>query len=253
MEYTRPAWNKQNSLTPELRRREEKKWLQSVKVEKYRMHPPPDMVFGAIGSFHWLAAEFRPEEMFGPEYEVLDPIRMDCKCVVVYDGEKNLFRVMGTRKKVQEALQRIRMVESQLAARMISNVRLYSLHWPDATAMPTHVKLVEHELPAIMDRPSDDFLQSPRANCGDAGGSDVLPGSKQTSLSYRFLGGAMLQMISRLHFHRGTLVMRFRLGTLVATQFRKLPGDAHLNIGYKLGEYVDMIRESQFRGHVTQA
>nr|POE47577.1 hypothetical protein CFP56_00908 [Quercus suber] len=246
-------WNKIDSLTPELRRRAVKKWDKSVKVEQYRMEPPPGMAFGAIGSFHWPAAEYPPDDVFGLLHEALDPIRMSCKCFVLYNRATELFRIIGTVANVQLALQLMRKTFFQLAARSISNIRLYLLHWPNASAMPTHVKLIRHEPVAIRGDSPPGSVKSPCAAGRDLTRLDVLPGEDQTASSHNSLRKALMQILPKLHYHRGTISMRLTLGTLVTEQFRRLPENGHEEVGYKLDEYVGMIRESQFKGSVTEA
>nr|POE71380.1 hypothetical protein CFP56_62475 [Quercus suber] len=247
-------WNKIDSLTPELKRRAQKKWSTSVKVEQYRMEPPPGMAFGAIGSYHWPAEEFPPYELLGRSHEALDPIRISCECFVMYDRGKKVFRVMGTIENVQRALQLIRNTFLQLAARTIINTRLYLLHWPDASALPSHVKLLQHIPPASREKPlGTEVWQSPCATGIETAGSNEYPGEYQTALSYDFLRRAVLRMLQRLHYHRGAISMRLTLGTLVVDQFRRLPEGRDLELGYKLDEYLDMIKQSQFKARVTEA
>lgn len=95
------------SMTPTLRVRAENRWKREVQRQRFRQHPPLDVAFGAIGTFHWPVKEYAPHEILGANYEPLDPIRIDCSCYVVW--KKNAFQVMGRNMdKVKAALLRLR-------------------------------------------------------------------------------------------------------------------------------------------------
>ncbi|KAK3720392.1 hypothetical protein LTR37_003803 [Vermiconidia calcicola] len=235
------------SLTPNLQERAEKAWKREVKKQRFRQYPPPGMAFGAIGSFHWPVLEYRPEEVLGMSYEALDPIRMDCSCYVVYRPERSLFQILGSGKDVQEGLLRIRKTCFQIAARQIQPARLYLLHWPDAISVPSHVCLEPYHYPtATMDGlPGDGKTGNLPRGHGEQ--DDASRPEKQTGLNEERIRTVLLRTLPKLHYYRGNIQMRVRLGRFLAKQF-KMPKDGR----YTLDEYESMTRESAFTGHVTQ-
>ena len=203
---------------------------------------------GAIGSFHWPIGEYRPEEVLGNSYEALDPIRMDLKCYLVFVKDKSMFQVMGQAKKVQQGLLRLRKTCFQIAARQISPVRLYLLHWSEATDLPSHVSLQPYRYPSLIsEEPVVDIKQG-NAPRGEGTADDMYSRLEtQTMESEETAGKSLLQTLKKLHYYRGNIQMRIRLGTFLATQYKK-PKDGN----YELDEYESMIKESQFFGQVTQ-
>ncbi|KAK3696548.1 hypothetical protein LTR37_017890 [Vermiconidia calcicola] len=209
------------SLTPKLQERAEKAWKRDVKKQRFRQYPPPGMAFGAIGSFHWPMLEYRPDEVLGMSYEALDPIRMDCSCYVVYRPERSLFQILGSGKDVQEGLLRIRKACFQIAARQIQPVRLYLLHWPDAVYLPSHVYLEPYHYPAATTDglPEDEKSGILPRGDGEQDGASRL--ERQTGLNEERIRTVLLRTLPKLHYYRGNIQMRVRLGRFLATQFKK--------------------------------
>ena len=236
------------SLTPGLWEQEERKWRKEVKRYRLRQFPPPDTGFGAIGSFHWPVQEYKPEEILGTSYEALDPIRMDCSCYVVFRQERGTFEVMGKAEKVREGLLRLRRTCFQIAARQITPLRLYLLHWPDASTLPSHLTLDPYE---YLDISSGDNSAKTRTGWlprGEGANLDDARLKRQTALSEDRLRSSLLQTLAKLHYYRGAIILRIRWGKFVATQYKK-PAKENL---YELDEYEDMLTASQFMGFVTQ-
>ncbi|KAK0850394.1 hypothetical protein LTS16_009585 [Friedmanniomyces endolithicus] len=241
------------SLTPKLRERAERAWEREVRKQRFRRHPPMDVPFGAIGSFHWPMKEYRPAEILGTSHEAFDPIRMECSCYIVFIAALNLFRVMGKQSEVKASLQRIRQTCFQIAARQCNPVRLYLLHWPDAEQIPLFVYLENYDAPATS---SPELLEdatetkSRKAPRGDGYGhhDKTLQGAQQqTRSSVERLRNTILGTLARLHYYRGHVQMRIRLGTFLAIQYMETKDGV-----YDLDEYESMLQMSQFTGEVTQ-
>ncbi|KAK0273854.1 hypothetical protein LTR35_011980 [Friedmanniomyces endolithicus] len=241
------------SLTPKLRERAEQAWEREVRKQRFRRHPPMDLPFGAIGSFHWPMKEYRPEEILGASHEAFDPIRMDCSCYIVFIAALNLFRVMGKQTEVKASLQRIRQTCFQIAARQYNPVRLYLLHWPDAEQIPLFVYPESHNAPAtsslelLEDAKETKSRKAPRGDGFGHHDKTQQDAQKQTRSSVERLRNAILTTLARLHYYRGHVQMRIRLGTFLAIQYMKTKDGV-----YDLDEYENMLQMSQFSGEVTQ-
>ncbi|KAK4547295.1 hypothetical protein LTR36_000950 [Oleoguttula mirabilis] len=238
------------SLTPKLREREEKRWIREVTRQRYRQHPPPDMAFQAIASFHWPTQEHKPEEMLGASHEALDPVRMDCACYVVFSKERSIFRVMGKAVDVQAGLQRLRATCFQIASRQLNPVRTYLLRWRQGAQIPLYLYLKEHSRPAIL-APEDPVADKPsgRSPAGEGTHPDEARSRYagiQTVLNFERLRSLIFKTLRKMHYYRGSVQMRIRLGTFLVTQYREPQGGS-----YELEEWESMIVQSQFEGKVT--
>ena len=235
------------SLTPVLREREEKRWKKEVTRQRFRQYPPPGKGFGAIGSFHWPVDEFRPEEILGKSCEALDPIRMDCKCYVVFVKDRSIFQVMGKAEAVKEGLLRIRKTGFQIAARQIPPVRTYLLHWPLASTIPSHVALQPYRHMASISEDQTAKAEQSKSPIGEGMHEDESRLEKQTELSEQTVLSSMLLTLRKLHYYRGNIQMRIRLGKFLAKVY--IPPEDGV---YTLENYEKMTKMSQFTGEVTQ-
>jgi hypothetical protein len=229
------------SLTPGLQDRAEKQWQREVKKHRFRQFPPPDKGFEAIGSFHWPTNEYRPEEILGSSYEALDPIRMDCKCYVVFDKEQGLFRVMGKSDAVRTGLMRLRGTYLQVVVRQIPPIELYLLHDADGERAGKSIVLKEYERIRMIsgedsEQPKTGY--SPRTEDGELEFSTANEGT---------VCRLVISKLSKLHYYHGNIQMKMRLGTFLATRYLRSES-GH----YTIDEYKAMIRESAFHGEVTQ-
>ncbi|KAK5168000.1 uncharacterized protein LTR77_006567 [Saxophila tyrrhenica] len=235
------------SLTPARRVRAENKWAQEVTRQRFRQRPAQHALFGAIGTFHWPVQLYRPEEVLGTSFEALDPIRMDYECYIIFDSERSAFLVHGKAMGVQQALVRIRKTCYQIAARQLSPARLYLLHWADVSKLPSHVVLTPYKSAAV---PSGGTEGRPAAmNSPFATGTKDAYDEPQeaTRISENRIRAVMLRSFPKLHYYRGQIQVRIRLGRFLATLFKKPKDDA-----YTFEDYRHMITESQFTGEVTQ-
>jgi hypothetical protein len=243
---------KQKSLLPSERKTEEKKWHLEVSRQRFRREPPIGMQFGAIGTFHWPVQDFSPQEMLGNSYEAFDPIRMENSCYVVFNQVKSAFQVMGESAAVKVALLRIRKAHFQISARQIGPVRRYFLdfHKTDGQ-IPSHVTLETYEhikcLGPAATTPPRYPGYSPRGQCDTH--LNTVQQQQRYEMSTRdckIAGRSIMLMIAKLHYYRGHLKFRIRLGTFLATQYRTTDDDR-----YTTNEFSEMMQQSQFAGEVT--
>ena len=242
-------WAKVVSLTLAQRHKHEKRWAREVRQQRYRQYPPHDMAFGAIGSFHWPTEEYRPEEIFGMSCEALDPIRMGCSCYVVYLKDRSLFQIMGKAQNVRTALFRMRNTSFQIMARLINPIRGFMLHWHDQSYVPTHIYQEKYYHTPVLfsdDEAQGMFTYSPRAKGMIEDGKLREVARTSSALSVERVKLTLANALQKLHYYRGHLQMRIRLGTFLMTSYMP-PLDGL----YGLEEYEAMTRESMFFGEVT--
>jgi hypothetical protein len=232
-------WAKIRSLTDKLRAREEARFEREVTRHRYRQRPLPHHYFGAAGIFHWPVKEYRPEEILGPNCEALDAVRMTCLCHVRFEPARSVFEILGKVDDVKKALMRMRKVCFQIAARQTAPVRLYLLQETDQ--LRGHVRLEPYNHPAtVAGEASFEVGVSPRAD-------GELNSTQQSDDTKEILQRTILRTIPKLHYLRGSIQMRMRFGTFLATLYKKPKGEM-----YTFDEYTGMTEETQFNGRVTE-
>lgn len=247
------SFSTQKSLLPQQRKSEEKKWHREVMRQRFRRAPPFGTQFGAIGYFHWPVKEFQPHELLGNSYEAFDPIRMECSSYVVFDQTVPGFQVMGEATAVKDALLRIRKACFQITARQVTPVRKYFQHLSESESnIPTHVILEQYERVKRI-AAKNAIVSQDHPGCSPKGHAeiDLDPEEEQQShgMSTRdakIAGKTIMRMIAKLHYYRGHLKFRIRLGTFLATHYRATEDGR-----YAVDDFRDMLQQSQFVGEVT--
>jgi len=247
------SFSTQRSLLPQQHKSEEKKWHREVMRQRFRRAPPVGTEFGAIGTFHWPLKDFQPHEMLGNSYEAYDPIRMECSSYVVFDQNIPGFLVMGEENAVKEALLRIRKACFQITARQIAPVRRYFLHISEtAREIPTHVTLEPYERMRRIAVKNTTVPQDP-PGCSPKGQAEIDLNLEEEQQNYemstrnaRIAGKTIMLMIAKLHYYRGHLKFRIRLGTFLATHYRATEDGR-----YTVDNFREMLQQSQFAGEVT--
>ncbi|PPJ59638.1 hypothetical protein CBER1_01164 [Cercospora berteroae] len=238
------------SLTPELRRRHEKRWARAVQSSRFRQPPPIDQPFGSIGTFIWPSNDYKPQDVFGTHCEALDFIRVGCESYVIWVPEKNCFQVMGDNvQNVTDALIRLRSAYFQLTARSMNGVRRYFSHWR-SNAVPSHIALEPYKGPLPLNstsiRDDEKLVHAPRGE-GEFGATvNALADSLLSVQSAKML---LANALKKMHYFRGHLTLGIRLGTLLLEQY--MPPQAGLDL-YELEEYEAMIKQPQFVARVSE-
>ena len=247
------TYSKQRSLLPQQAKSEEKKWLREVMRQRFRRAPPIGTEFGAIGTFHWPVKDFQPHELLGNSYEAFDPIRMECSSYVVWEQSVPGFLVMGEASAVKGALLRIRKACFQITARQVTPVRRYFVYLSETESdIPTHVTLEHYErIKRIAARNATATQDHPGCSPKGHAEIDLDQEEEQHSLEMstreaQTAGKMIMLMITKLHYYRGHLKLRIRLGTFLATHYRATEDGR-----YTVDEFRNMLQQSQFVGEVT--
>ena len=245
------TFSKQRSLLPQQRRSAEKKWKEEVQRQRFRQSPPLGTAFGSIGLFHWPVKDYQPNEVLGNSYEALDLIRMGCSCYIIFSPEHSGFHVLGDDTNVKVALLRMRKAYFQIAARQISPVRKYILYFGNAEdEIRSHVGLESYERIKRIDSSASTAQVHLGKSPKSQGKGETWSIEQQilgTSMrDVKIAGKTIMRMISRLHFYRGQLRLRIRLGKFLATHYKISATD-----DYTINEFNEMVKQSQFAGEVT--
>ena len=240
-----PKFAKVCSLTDPLRLRAEKRWKKEVKKQRFRQFPPPHKTFEAIGSFYWPVREYKPAEILGSCYEALDPIRMEHECYVVFEDQQGLFNVMGKADSVRQGLLRLRRTFFQIVAQTTPAWELYVLY--DADRYNGVITLADYERNRAISGELSAKHRVAKSPVGIAN-DESLTSTKLTRFSNEEkVRRSMISTLKKLHYYRGSIQMRVRFGTFLATQYMQAQDGC-----YAIDQYRMMTQQSAFRGEVTQ-
>ncbi|OQO04834.1 hypothetical protein B0A48_07851 [Cryoendolithus antarcticus] len=239
---------KSKSQTADERRRAERKWQREVVKQQYRQAPLMGAAFGAIGTFRWPVEDYDPEAVLGPSFEALDRIRMDTACHIIFTSKIESFNILGSQSGVTKAVVLLRNVCFQIAARQLDSTRRYLLHNADDSQHFTAVALKQYTHPHMPgdDADRDKTGQSPRGEDLVETDGKLLPTDGSSHRNALLLKAIVVHQLSRLHFYRGHLDLRIRLGRFLMTQY-KMPVDG----SYSFEDFQGMLKQTQFRGEVT--
>ncbi|KAF2145719.1 uncharacterized protein K452DRAFT_124414 [Aplosporella prunicola CBS 121167] len=206
--------------------------------------------------FEW-PLEYAPRDVMGPNFEALDPIRMDSLCYISCQMGPNItFSLRGNDKtKLEEAISRMKQIPAQLNARafepectyMLEVPELGSLPLPSVTLLPYSKPVpsskfhrpVEAQLDAIWATPRySQPLPTTSANPAAATG--------HPSTAKRLME-SVVETMSHLRYNEGAFKMQIRLGTFVATKYRKTE-----RATYPYNKFAEMTTEYQFEAHVSE-
>ena len=176
--------------------------------------------------------------------EALDPIRMDCRCYVIFSKDQSLFKVMGKAESVKESLLRIRKTCFQVAARQIPAQRKYLLHWPDTPTYPSRVALRRYNHPLVLSSSEPIHAKSSKSPILEGTEVDTMPSPQQLQMGSVTV--PLRRTLEKLRYYRGNIQLRIRLGTFLVKQYME-PEDG----SYSYAEFENMISMSQFVGEVT--
>lgn len=237
--------------------------LQAMNDQKLALRRPPlpDTIFEAIAKFFWPVEEYAPwEALGGKQFPVLDDIRLDHNCTIVYDRATNVFNVMGGTADVLEAVTRVRGTLFQLKAREIPKSKTYLLHWQSLSNSPARIDLLPYAgSTSTWTKPKSTITKAEQASklgrrpaCARLDSScmtEVVPQVKASEQRLVAMAKAMkdqaLKTLNKLRYYRGNLSLKIRLGTLrIDTWDAKSDGS--------LRSFEAMVKMTQFEALVTE-
>lgn len=205
----------------------------------------------SIGTFHWPSNEYRPDEVLGINSEALDPIRMRTECFIVWSRDHSAFKIFGSIAGVMKALSQLRVTMFQVASRNICPVRKYLSHWRNSEPGQFVHADEEHENPQLLvpaDEPPVPASKTPRADGDLTHDSALAANGRLTTHSLEDVKSTLATALCKIHYLRGHIAFRIRLGIFVLTSWKGLPAGE----SWELAEYEEMTLMSQFRGRVTE-
>lgn len=230
--------------------------LQAVNDQRlYLRRPPsPDTTFEAIASFVWPANTYVPwEALRGRHFPVLDDIRLDHRCTIIFDYPTNTFKIMGRTADVIEAVTRVRGTFFQLKAREAPRFKTYLLHWQSLPDPPIQILLTPLKLPSCTDAVRNAKKSPMRPGCHSIDSAfSTEPDPRVGSQEERVLVMAntmkeqALKRLNKLRYYRGNLSFKIRLGTFRMSRWN---GDAMKS---DLETFEDMVKDYNFEASITE-
>ncbi|KAL1306697.1 hypothetical protein AAFC00_005367 [Neodothiora populina] len=248
-------WAKTPSLTPEARRIYEKELDRTEATEEYRRDPMPDAVFETIGNLVWPSDVASPHDVFGRNLQVLDPIRSEHSCHIIFDHSLSSFQAMGKKQDVTAAIVRVRTALFQVIARQVEPSKTYMLHHADPQRVPAKVDVIEHDpvktiVTSRAHQATKAPLRTPRAQGKllKAGNSKLLnPTVERFALATK-VKDQVMSSLNKIKYYRGSITLQARLGTMILERYQKVPQG-----GYDLAAFEAMLaNDSAFNASVTQ-
>lgn len=123
-------WAKISSPTPEAQQRLHKKIEREIRRNAWRRPPGMDAKYEFQYRILWnpTGTPWRLEDYLGQNLEALDPIRMDCRCHIVFarDKDEPFFALVGDNEdKMQVAVERMQNIQRQVLARQLNEYSFY--------------------------------------------------------------------------------------------------------------------------------
>ncbi|KAI9839915.1 MAG: hypothetical protein M1819_000107 [Sarea resinae] len=194
----------------------------------YRRAPEGSDAFNIMGYFLWPSSELRIEATLGHNLEALDPVRMSCRCHVIYESGSSLLKILGhDLTNVDQAIKRIRVTICEIMVRSSRPTRLYLVNPPSIEGARKEVKLIPEKIPKDSVSPSMapvlPMLTGSRFTGRELNEWAGLR-SRALSSNLRRLREAIDDCLKKLRFHRGHIRVRVHFGSLYLTGYKKPKG-----------------------------
>ena len=172
----------------------------------------------------WPHDEFQPEQILGPNYEALDPIRMFNGCYIVYSQEASIFKVLSNSLfQVQNAINGIGNVVCEFATRSCALER-YFVDLPVISKIQEAVKVIDAPWNdprcGIVERQPLFTGQQPTRETLVKWEKDLSGLGRDNKTDMRLMS---LHCLARMRYYRGRISMRTHFGCFTLNKYLWLP------------------------------
>ncbi|KAL8739055.1 MAG: hypothetical protein Q9181_000237 [Wetmoreana brouardii] len=218
--------------------------------QRYQKKPQPGQTFKSNGYFLWPNDEIRAIDLFGPNCEALDALRMDYKAHVLFDESRSVFKVHSDieDKLVNEVIQRIENTIKEYVARDNRPILVFSVEPPSLVNYRNDVQTVpgpllglnqtQSRIPTLCAKKLQ--LLSVAKWERDANHWNL----KNESRMYT----AVHSVLKRIPYYRGHLRMRVNLGMFTLVKFQWPPGVPSVT----LDKFTNDIQQAGTRGAIVR-
>ncbi|KAL9587285.1 MAG: hypothetical protein Q9212_000332 [Teloschistes hypoglaucus] len=205
---------------------DEKDAKRNAMRQRYQKQPESGRRFQFNGYFMWPNNEIKALELFGPNCEALDPLRMDHKAYISFDPARSLFTVHtdNDEDQVNQVIQRIENTIREYVAR---DHRPLVLFLVDPPSLDEHRTLVQttpgpllgpNRTPSKIPLLTGNGLQSRSV-------ADCERGKKSwRSKNGAIMGTAVHRVLERIPNFRGHLRMRVNIGSFALVRYKWTSG-----------------------------
>ncbi|KAL9061770.1 MAG: hypothetical protein Q9206_000340 [Seirophora lacunosa] len=211
---------------------DEKTAKRNAARQHYQQAPQPGQRFRSTGYFLWPNDEIRAIDLFGPNCEALDPLRIECKVHILFDEARSMFKVHSNRDtdQVNQVLQRIENTIKEYVARDHRPATLLLVEPTDSAGNRHEVRIVDGPLLGVTCAPSKvPVLHETKVQDKDVAALRqeaerlIL---KNTGMAYR----AAQKVLERIPYYRGHLRMQVNFGTFALVKFQWPPGTSSVTV-----------------------
>ena len=175
----------------------------------------------------WPHDEYQPEDILGPSYEALDPIRIFSQSYIIYDHKASVFKVLSNSiSHVEKAMTNIGNVVCEFATRS-SSLERYFVDLPAIGTIKDAVKVID--VPWY--KPKSGRIERQPLLTGEKPAEVNLPSwnkyivdlerSNRTEICRM-----SLRCIARMRYYRGRILMRVHFGNFTLNKYLWLPEKA---------------------------
>ncbi|KAL8975079.1 MAG: hypothetical protein Q9197_000686 [Variospora fuerteventurae] len=211
---------------------EEKTAKRNAERQHYQQAPQPGQRFRSTGYFLWPNDEVRAIDLFGPNCEALDPLRIECKVHILFDEARSVFKIHSNKgtEHVNQVIQRIENTIREYVARDHRPATLLLVEPLDSAEKRNHVKTVDGPLVGVSCVPSKiPVLDGMKVENQDTAAlKQVAEGLvlRNSNMAYT----AAQKVLERIPYYRGHLRMRICFGTFTLVKFQWPPGTSSVTL-----------------------
>ncbi|KAL8870223.1 MAG: hypothetical protein Q9174_003682 [Haloplaca sp. 1 TL-2023] len=193
---------------------------------KYQKKPANGRKFNSNGYFLWPNDEIRAVDLFGPNCEALDSLRMEFKAYVLFEDARSVFKVHSDKEDshVNKVLNRIENTIKEYVARDHRPTLLFTVEAPDRYNYQHEVQVVPGPAFGLNRTQSriPTFLRKKLESSGDGVWENMYFDwcEKNERTMYR----AVHDVLDRIPYYRGSIRFSVNYGTFGLTKYHWPPG-----------------------------
>ena len=204
------------------------------------------------GAFLWPLMELPPEDVLGPSFEALDPLRIFHSCYIVYDQQMSTFKILSNfGSDVRNAITSLGNLLCEYGTRKAVAFEKYLVALPDPSLITLAVKAVR--VPWTKRSNKSDLDRLPLFSGDQLSNDDRLRWKEQCGKieqnNLTMICRAMLLCLKRMRYYRGSIQMRAHIGTFSLRKFRWIPHDAPT---IPLEEFIENMKYSSTKGSLNK-
>ncbi|KAI4127429.1 MAG: hypothetical protein LQ338_003199 [Usnochroma carphineum] len=205
---------------------DEKTAKRDAERQHFQAAPRQGQRFKFNGYFLWPNNEIRAADLFGPNCEALDPLRLEHRAHITFDGARSVLKIHSDRgaDKISQVIERIESTVKEYVARNHRPATLLLVETLNPTDYRQRVRTISGPLLGVNQAPSKVPML-----CGEESEDQNIAKLQQEAekLDLRNKSRthtAAKRILERLPYYRGHIRMRVNFGTFALIKFQWPPG-----------------------------